>query len=55
MMLTFSDPHFSQLKFELCLPPKLLHEYACTNSLNCPSFAVQRDTVLEKIPSVLLT
>ena len=49
MMLTFSDPHvISQLKFEVCLPPKPLHEYACTNSLKLPSFAVQRDTVLEK-------
>lgn len=56
MMLTFSDPHvISQLKFEVCLPPKPLHEYACTNSLKLPSFAVPRDTVLEKIPGVLLT
>lgn len=55
-MLTFSDLHvISQLKFELCLPPKPLHEYACTNSLKFPSFAVKRDTVLEKIPGVLLT
>ena len=39
MMLAFSDPHdFNQLKLGLCLPPKPLHEYACTLRLKLPQF-----------------
>ena len=51
MTLTFSDPcNFNQLKLGLCLPPKPLHEYACTLSQ-----FYWGDTVLGEIPGVLLT
>ena len=51
MTLTFSDPpDFSQLKLGLCLPPKCLHEYACTFSLKLPQSCCWRRHCFGKDP-----